>query len=208
MAAKSSSYGLVRGALLAGCTFLQGCAWMMGHDVLPQAPQPFHVRPEKVSAHLGQLLGDARFLGPGERVATERNAVGRVARAVNPYGDDALVFMVDLVNADDRPASVEPSKARLTAELPVVTRNALQLDDFRHRWPTWAVDGPEQSADRGAAIGYVLDTLLLDRLIEGGARTSGRVAFALTPATERLVLTLPAKTGDAAGTLTFNWEVF
>jgi hypothetical protein len=194
--------------LLIALALAPGCTWLMGQDMLPHTLLAFRVRQEKVTSKLGDLVADASLLGVGERIATERNGVGRVARAVNAYGDDTLVFDIGLMNAGEGPASVEPSKAKLTASLPSVTRAARTLDDFRQRWPTWAVDGAEQGADRTAAIGFVLDTLLLDRLIEGGARTQGRVVFPITMATERLELTLPAKTADHAGALTFVWEVF
>lgn len=187
-------------------TATSGCSWLVGYDVLPQLPSPVRLR-ATAADKLPGLAVDVTALGIGDRVPTEKNMWGRTARAVNPYGEDTLVFRASLVNAGDRPAFLTPSRATLSAD-GEAPRPARTLDDYRRRWPTWAVDGHDQEADRAAAIGYVLDTMLVDRMLSPDGRVEGRLAFALPHVTRKLDLVLPVRTADTSKDLHFVWEVF
>ena len=184
---------------------LPGCAFVLGYDQLPQPKAAFRARPDVATAKFAGLVGDARAPGPGERVVTDRNLLGRVARAVNPYGEDVLVVRLELVNASSSLAVVSPSRATLVVD-DAAPRPAMGLDDFRKRWPTWAVADAEQTTDREQAIASVLDTLLLDRLLEPGSRTTGRLAFVLPRVRGHLAVVLPVRVADEGGSLSFAWE--
>lgn len=194
-------------ALVAAASTLGGCAWLMGYDQLPQPSAPFRVARATLTTHVDDLGADARFLGPGERIATDHTVLGRVARAVNPYGEDSLVFDLTLTNAGSVPAAVLPSQAQLAAD-GAKAMPARTLDEFRRRWPTWAVEGPEQTTDRAAAMGFVMDTLLLDRQVMPNASARGRLAFALQRPVRKLSLTVPVRVGEHNSALAFTWEVF
>jgi len=124
---------------------------------------------------------------------------------VNPYGEDSLVFHVLLMNPTDHVALVTPTEA--TLEGPSGSKPARTLDDFRRRWPSWAVESPDQDADRNAAIEALLQSILLDRIVPPNGETEGRIAFPAYRPGDHMTLHLPLKADGRRQVLDFSWEV-
>ncbi|MDB5097254.1 MAG: hypothetical protein JWM80_1675 [Cyanobacteria bacterium RYN_339] len=191
-------------AALAATT-LNGCAWMLGLDHLPQPLPPFQAVEAERDLRTPDLHVKARYLGLGERIVTATTPLGRIARAVNPYGEDSLVFHVTVMNPTDHIALVIPGEA--TLEGPSGRKAARTLDDFRRRWPSWAIETPDHDVDRSAALEAILQTILLDRLVQPNHEVEGRIAFpAYRPGTE-MTLKLPVKIEGRRGALALTWVV-
>lgn len=182
-----------------------GCAWLVGLDRLPQPVPPFQAVEPARELRTADLHVKARYLGVGERVVTATTPLGRIARAVNPYGEDSLVFQVLVMNPTDHVALVIPTEA--TLEGPNGRKAARTLDDFRRRWPSWAVENPDHEADRAAALEHVLQTVLLDRLVPPNGETEGRIAFPAYRPGDDMTLKLPIKTEGRRTVLSLRWEV-
>lgn len=195
-----------RMALLAGLTLgTSGCTWLMGHGDVPQPRSPQQVVAAEAHARVANVTAQVRFLGVGERVMVSRNVWGRVGRVVNPYGEDTLLFDVRVANGGEYPITLLPAEARLQVDRSAEARPR-SLDDFRARWPSWAVANTQQGEDRDAAYRFVLDTLLLERLVPPGESASGRLAFPLGAETGDLKLSLPYKEGRHKPVLLFKWK--
>lgn len=193
-------------ALLGLCCTLSGCAWLMGHDQLPERPAPFHVEATTVEARSGGLTVKGTWLGEGELVVTGRNLVGRIGRAANPYGDDTLVFQIEIENGGQDPIVVLPDKSTLTIDgaAPRVNRT---LADYRKRWPSWAVTTAEEGEDQAAAYKHVVDTILIERLVRPGQTAEGRMAFPRAVAKSEMVLRLPYQVGFRKQHLELTWRI-
>jgi hypothetical protein len=182
-----------------------GCAWLIGLDRLPQPLPPFQAVEPLRDLRTPDLHIKARYLGVGERIVSATTPLRRFARAVNPYGEDSLVFHLLVMNPTDHVALVLPSEA--TLEGATGRKPARTLDDFRRRWPSWAVETPDHDADRAAAIEYVLQTALLDRLVPPNGEVEGRVAFPVFRPGEAMSLKLPVKVEGRRQVLVLDWVV-
>jgi hypothetical protein len=190
-------------ALAAAAT--PGCAWLLGHAEPPQPRDPVRPVPVTIAAVAGPLTLEATWLGPGERVVTARNLVGRAARVVNPYGEDTFRIRLVARASGADPVVLLPERATL-GDAAGPPRRARTLAAFRARWPAWAVTSDEQDADRQAAMAHVLDTLLVERGVPAGRETAGILAFAAFRPVGRLVLTVPHRVGLRTHEATLAWE--
>jgi hypothetical protein len=188
-----------RVAAISACmalTLSSGCTWLLGQGELPQPQALVRVANMRADYALQGLHVAADFLGAGERVVTSRNVWGRVARLVNPFGEGTLVFKVRMDNQTQASLIVYPQRATLTlgagAEVP-----SLGLADYRKRWPVWPVETAEQSTDQQAAYDFVLNSLLIQRIVAPGLATEGRLAFLAVSGPGELSLKLPYRLGDA-----------
>jgi hypothetical protein len=84
---------------------------------------------------------------------------------------------------------------------------ARTLDDYRRRWPTWAVTNDQEGQDQAAAYQHVLSTLLIERQVPPGESTEGRLAFPVQPAKDALTLSLPYAIGRKALVATLRWPL-
>lgn len=193
-------------AALALFQGLTGCAWLLGHDVVPQAPSPFRLEPATATAEAGGLRVQGAYLGLGERIVTHRNLFGRVGRVANPYGEDSLVFQLAIENRSQEPLVVLPHQATLAVD-GGTPHPARTLADYRKRWPTWAVTHPDEGEDQGAAYQHVVDTLLIERVVRAGQSSEGRLAFPRAVAKSELVVRLPYQVGFRKQHLELKWSV-
>ena len=196
---------LTAAAALAAASALNGCAWLLGHGDLPQPPEPVRVSEPVQTLSQGPLAATGRFLGVGERIVTARNALGRIGRVVNPYGEDTFVFRLRLENRGGEPLVLLPEAATLALGEGRVEA-ARTLDDYRKRWPTWAVTNDQQGHDQNAAYTFVLDSLLIERVLPPGEAVEGRLAFPAGPVSAGLTLRLPYRMGREAHALTMTWS--
>jgi hypothetical protein len=193
---------LVGAVLVGALASTSGCAWLIGEGELPQPEQPVRLG-VPVLPLAGGLAGTATFLGVGDRTVTATNWFGRIGRVVNAYGEDTFVFELHATNTLMEAVVLEPSKATLSYGAETV--HARSLDDYRRRWPTWAVTTPDEGHDQQAAYQAVLNTLLLDRQLAPGETTSGRLAFPKRAVTEGLTLALPYIVGRQRRSLSLWW---
>jgi hypothetical protein len=157
-------------------------------------------------AQEGPLKLEVTFQGVGERIVTATNVVGRIARVVNPYGEDTFVFRVVATNSGNESLVLLPQKATLSLGQGTPER-ARGLDDYRKRWPTWAVTSNQEGEDQAAAYAHVLGTLLLERQVPPGGSTEGRLAFPVRPAREALTLKLPYALGRKEKEAVLRWSL-
>lgn len=198
--------GFIRSLTLLAMLGLPGCAWLLGHDRLPVP-----VAREVPDVPLQRFQSDhltATFAwdGPGALMATAYHPWGRVSRAVNPYGNDVWCIRVRLERvAGDVPVILLPERATLQMgiEKPLA---ALNLTDFRRKWPKWAVSNDEEAADRQVAYAHILDTLLIERQILPGSSVEGILAFVRRAPRDTARLTLPYRAGPHTFQATAHWE--
>lgn len=183
-----------------------GCAWLLGQGEVPQPAAPVRVAERAQAAQAGPLKLEVSFLGVGDRIATATNLVGRVARAVNPYGEDTFVFRLTAANSGDEPVVLLPQKATLAYGEGTV-EHARTLDDYRKRWPAWAVTNDQEGEDQAAAYANVLGSLLIERQVPPGDSTEGRLAFPAHPAKDALTLRLPCAIGRKELVATLRWTL-
>jgi hypothetical protein len=192
-------------AVLVATSPLSGCAWLIGHAEVPQPRSPLEVASPVQTVRLGGLTLEARFAGVGDRRETARNWLGRLARVVNPYGEDTWLFEIAATNGGAEDVVLLPRDATLVQD-GGEPRRARTLDDYRRRWPTWAIEGDEQAHDRHAAYGAVLDSILLERHLAPGGRAAGRLAFPGGRGAGSLTLQLPVLLGTRRETARWRWE--
>ncbi|MBM3270241.1 MAG: hypothetical protein FJZ01_21615 [Candidatus Sericytochromatia bacterium] len=185
----------VPGALAAALLLVPGCDLGLRFR-LPPPEERLTILPREATASARAILATSRYRGPGERVASSRNFLGAVVRFVNPYGEDQILFDLELQNDGPEPVTVLPAEAGL--DTGARTLKALGLDRYKRAWPTYPVTDDEVAKDQAVAFTYVLRSILLRRQIMPGETVTGRLAFT-APAGARgpLELTLPVE--DAAG---------
>jgi hypothetical protein len=193
--------------LLASCLLLlPGCAWLMGQDHLDQPLPPFRAVEAQSQTRLEPgVLVRATYRGVGERIVVAATPLGRIARVVNPFGEDSLVVELDVTNASTEPITVLASAAKLSG--PGGERRVRSLDDYRKRWPSWAVENQEQEGDRLAAMDFVLEHLLGDRLVEPDKSLTGRLAFPLFRPGDALFLSLPLRMAGTRRNVELKWDI-
>jgi hypothetical protein len=69
------------------------------------------------------------------------------------------------------------------------------------------VENADHEADRTAALDYVLQTALLDRLVPPNGETEGRIAFPAYRPGDDMTLKLPIKAEGQRAVLSLRWEV-
>ncbi|MFP5503274.1 MAG: hypothetical protein ACLGIN_12370, partial [Candidatus Sericytochromatia bacterium] len=167
---------LVPALFLLAVMPLGGCAWLLGHGEPPQPEAPFFVEAAVAEAGAGGLAVSATFEGVGKRLVSERNWAGRAGTVVNPYGADSLVFSLTLANEGPEALVLLPQAATLAlGDRPPLP--ARTLDDYRARWPLWAVRDTRDRDHRQAAYAHLLETLLIERRLRPGDRVVGAIAF-------------------------------
>ena len=195
-----------RALLLLATMPLGGCAWLIGHGEPPQPEAPFFTEAAGVEARVGDLTVEATFEGVGKRLVSERNWAGRAGTVVNPYGADSLVFTLSLANEGQEPLVLLPQAAPLAfGDRPPLP--ARTLDDYRARWPLWAVRDTSERDHRQAAYAHLLETLLIERRLKAGDRVVGAIAFPTAPARDPMVLVLPFEQGSARRHVTLTWRL-
>jgi hypothetical protein len=197
---------LLTALVLLGVAMTPGCAWLVGHDSLPDLPAPFTLENKTVSRASGGVRVEGTFLGVGERIVTARNMIGRIARVANPYGEDSLVFRLEVENDNKDPVILLPHQATLSID-GGAGRPARTLADYRKRWPSWAVTSDDEGEDQGAAYRHVVDTLLIERIVRSRQRADGRVAFPRVVAKSTVTMTLPLQEGFVKRNLELTWKV-
>lgn len=183
-----------------------GCAWLLGQGEVPQPASPVRVAEPAQALHAGPLKLAVRFMGVGDRIVTATNMVGRVARVVDPYGEDTFVFRLTATNTGDEPVVLLPQKATLAYGEGTVV-HARTLDDYRRRWPAWAVTNDQEGEDQAAAYANVLGSLLIERQVPPGESTEGRLAFPVHPAKGALTLSVPYALGRKELSATLRWTL-
>ncbi|HEY9722346.1 MAG TPA: hypothetical protein V6D47_10045 [Oscillatoriaceae cyanobacterium] len=184
---------------------LGGCTWLFGYGTLPQPEPPLRVAADTQQARSGPLQLSVRFRGAGEREISARNLWGRAARAVDPYGEDVLVFEVTAANTGTDPLILNAPAATLTLANGQVYK-PLTLDDYRDRWPTWPIVGADEAADQHFAYQAVLTTILLQRMVPPGQSAAGRLAFAGVTGAMPMSLRVPFSVGLENETVTLDWR--
>lgn len=195
-----------RVVLACSLLLLPGCAWLIGQDHLSQPLPPFRAVEAQREVRVAPGVSvKATYQGVGERIVVATTPLGRIARAVNPFGEDTLVVDLDVTNASREPITVLASAAKLSG--PGGERRVRSLDDYRKRWPTWAVENDEQERDRSAAMDFVLEHLMGDRLVEPDKTANGRLAFPVFRAGASLTLTLPLRLAGARRGVELTWDI-
>lgn len=187
------------------CFSTSGCAWLFGHGELPQVPATFKPAQATAVAAVDGLTIRATFLGPGQRIRSATNFWGRVSRAVNPYGADSLVFQVSLRNEGPKTLVVQPTGATLSLDGGPGLR-ARVMDDYRKRWPTWAVTHPDEGTDQAAAYAELLETILIERALPPGGMVEGRLAFPAGPVLRSITLSLPIESDRVKRLAVLDWK--
>ncbi len=173
---------------------------------LPPPEERMTILPREATASARTIAAAVRYRGPGERVASSRNLLGAVVRFVNPYGEDQIMFDVELHNDGSDPVTVLPGEAFLDTGTRKIA--ALGLERYKRAWPTYPITDDEVAKDQAVAFTYVLRSILLKRQIMPGETVHGRLAF-LAPAGARgpLELTLPVEDTGGKGVLSFAYRV-
>jgi hypothetical protein len=172
---------------------------------LPPPEERLTLEPQAATASFGTLMAETRYLGPGERVPSNRNLLGAVLRYVNPYGEDQILFEVYVRNEGAESVMILPEQAVLDTGARDI--RALGLEHYKRAWPTYPITDSEMAKDQAVAFTYVLRSILLRRQVLPGEATSGRLAFpAPAGAQGPLTLRLPLQEGDATASVGFAFE--
>ncbi|MBI6546136.1 MAG: hypothetical protein HY692_05040 [Cyanobacteria bacterium NC_groundwater_1444_Ag_S-0.65um_54_12] len=172
----------------------------------PQLEERWQLEPREVNATAFTLLATSSYWGPGERIVTSRSILGNVQRVVNPYGEDNIIFRLQLHNTGKLRATLRPQEATLQAGGRVLA--ALTLEDYKRNWPTYPIVNAEIAKDQAAAFTFVLRSMLLERQIMPDERVGGRLAFpAPAGAKGDVILRLPVDQLASTATLSFTFSV-
>lgn len=164
------------------------------------------VLPREATASVGPILSTVRYLGPGELVPTSYNVIGAIMRAVNPYGEDQILFEVEVQNEGSDRITLVPDSAVLDTGTRRIA--ALGLGHYRRAWPTYPIVDLEMAKDQAVAFTHVLRTILVERHVLPGDRVVGRLAFpAPAGALGPLRLSLPLRTESGTASLDFDFKV-